>query len=50
MDFLSSGTKTLSSHCKEVAVSRGLTVLRVVIFFVVLVFRQHCHTSFAMRY
>ena len=33
MDFLSSGTKKLSSRCREVAVSEGSTVLRVLIFF-----------------
>ena len=33
MDFLSSGTEKLGSRCREVAVSGGSTVLRVLIFF-----------------
>ena len=49
MDFLSSRTKKLCSRCTEVAVSRGSTSLRVLIFFVVLVYRQCCHTSFATK-
>ena len=32
MEFLSSGTKKLSSRCREVDVSGGSTVLRVLIF------------------
>ena len=49
MDFLSSRTKKLCSRCTEVAVSGGSTALRVLIFFVVLVYRQCCHTSFATK-